>query len=221
MGPTESFPADECTHRQVHAYETDTPRGTGARELSPSQQLLVDALAEVLTELLKTVAREAIFPAFKEVVAPAVKRKWGGLAKSLRSTTREASGQAGTTRLATLAAAAPPADSYNEADAAVEEPKIVMSSAEFRRRLVAALAAEEFADRQKRMLSNARIEDEDIPPEFEGAIKLALEGNASLLDEGTRAAVMQFLAGARIADGEHLPPRQEEIKGALRLTAGS
>lgn len=213
LGPTESFAADEDALHRVHAYETDSPRGADVRELSLAQQWLADLTAEVLD----TVAREVVVPVFKEVVAPAIKRKFSGIAKSLRSTTREARGQAGTTELAVLTAT-PPADSSKEVDTAVVEPRISMSSAEFRERLIAARAAEEFAAEQRRMLSNARIEDDDLPPELKGAIQLVLEGNASLLDEETRAVVVKFLAGARIADGEYVMPRNEEIKEALRLT---
>ncbi|MFC4013905.1 hypothetical protein ACFOY2_42225 [Nonomuraea purpurea] len=209
LGPTESFPADEDALLGVHAYETDSPRSADVRELSPAQQALADAIAEVL----ETVVREVVSPVVKEVVAPAIKRKLSGIAKSLRSTTREASGQAGTAELAVLAAT-PPADSFREVDAAVEGPRTSMSSAEFQQRLIAALAAEEYATEQKRMLINVRIEDDNLPPKLRGAIKLALEGNASLLDEGTLAVVVKFLRGAPIADGEYVLTRNKEIKEA-------
>ncbi|MET8531508.1 hypothetical protein ABZV67_05975 [Streptomyces sp. NPDC005065] len=206
LGPTESFQADVDALLRDHAYKADLLRSADVRELSPTQQALADALAEAL----EAVVREFVVPVFKEVVAPAIKRKLSGIAKSLRSAIREARGQAGTTELAVLTAT-PPADSSKELDAAVEEPTISMSSAEFRERLIAALVAEEFAAKQKRMLSNARIEDGDLPPELKSAIKLVLEGNASLLDE----EMLEFLAGARIADGEYVLPGKGEIKEGL------
>lgn len=220
-GPTESFPADEDAFRRVREHETDSPRGADQRELSPTQRAIADAVVElserVLWDIILPVVNERVAPAITEVVIPAAKRKLSGLANSLRSATREAIGRAGTTDLA-LQTATPPADSSKEVDAAVEEPRISMSSAEFRERLIVAKAAEEFAAEQRRMLSNARIEDDDVGPELKSAIKLELEGNASLLGEETLAVVVK--AGARIADDEYVLPRNKESKESLRLTDG-
>ncbi|MDX3672334.1 hypothetical protein [Streptomyces europaeiscabiei] len=216
LGPAESFPADEDVLLRVHASEMDSPRGVDVRELSPAQQAIVDAIADATAEALETLVREFIVPVLKEVVAPAIKRKMGGIAKNLRSATKETSGQPSATELADLTAT-PPTDPSKEVDAAIEEPRINMSSTEFRERLRAALVAEEFVAAQKRILSNASIEDDDLSPELESAIKLAIEGNASVLDEETRAAVVKFLAGDQVTVGEYVLPRNGEIKEVLRL----
>lgn len=215
LGPPESFPVDEDAMLGVHEYEPDPPRSTDARELSPAQQAIADALAKAL----ETVTRELVVPAFKDFVAPAIKRKSSEIAKSLRSAIREARGKAGSTEL-TVLTVTPPADPSKEVDAAVEEPGISMNSAEFRECVMEVLAADRFAAQRKRVLANARIEDDDLPSELTSAIKLVLEGNASLLDEETLAVVVKFLAGDRTADGEYVLRRNEEIKEVLRLTEG-
>ncbi|MGW2964280.1 hypothetical protein ACWDGI_38275 [Streptomyces sp. NPDC001220] len=179
------------------------------RELSPVQRAIVEAIADRAVEGLERVAREVVVPAFKKTVAPAVKRKWSGITKSLRSATREASGQAGTIEIS-IPTVTPPADAFKEV-AAVDEPKIIMSSAEFQQRLFWARAAEKFAAEQKGILCNARVEGDDLPPELKSAIELVIEGNASLLDEETRAAVMKFLTGAR-DEGEYVLPSSEETQ---------
>ncbi|QNA72475.1 hypothetical protein C8250_011605 [Streptomyces sp. So13.3] len=206
LGPTESFPADVGALLRDHAYKTDCLRNADVRELSPTQQALADAIAEAL----EVVVREFVVPVFREVVAPAVMRKLSGITRSLLSAIIEARGQAGTTELA-VPTATPPADSSKELDAAVEEPTLSMSSAEFWERLIAALVAEEFAAAQKVMISNARIEDGDLSPELKSAIKLVLEKNASLLDE----EMLEFLSGARFAEGEYLLPGKEEALEGL------
>ncbi|MDX3375537.1 hypothetical protein ACH475_03630 [Streptomyces globisporus] len=206
LGPTESFPADVDALLRDRGYNTDALRSADVRELSPAQQALADAIAEAL----EAVVREFVVPAFKEVVAPAIKRKLSEITRSLRSAIREARGQAGTTEL-TVLAGTPQSDYSKELDAAVEEPTVSMSSAEFRERLIAALVAEEFAATQRRMLSNAYIEDDDLFPEFKSAITLELEGDSSLLDE----EMLEFLAGARFADGEYVLPGKEETKEGL------
>ncbi|MFI1950346.1 hypothetical protein ACH437_00540 [Streptomyces xinghaiensis] len=203
LGPTESFPADVDAILRDYAYKTGLLRSVDVRGLSPAQQALADAIAEAL----ETVVREFFVPVFKEVVAPAVKRRLSGIVKSLRSATREPRGQASTIEL-TVLTATPLADSSKELDAAVEGSIISMRGAEFRKRLIATLVAEEFAAKQKRILSNARIEYGDLSPELKSAIKSVLERNASLFDE----EMLEFLAGARIADGKYVLPGKEETK---------
>lgn len=210
LGPPESFPVDENVIYGVYAYETGSSGRTDGRELSPAQQALADAIAEVL----ETVIKEAVIPVVKQVIAPAIKRKLSEIAKRPRSTTRAANRLSGTTESAAVTATPRAACSSNEVDAVVEEPSVSMSSAEFRERFIAALAAEAFAAEQKRILSNARIEADDLSPELKSAIKLVLSGNAYLLDEETLAVVAEILGVSRTADGEYVLLRGEEIKDA-------
>ncbi|MEV4548573.1 hypothetical protein [Nonomuraea wenchangensis] len=206
LGPAESCPADEGALRRVQAYEPDSPRSADVRELSPAQQALADAIAVVL----EIAVREVVLPYAREVAAPALKRKLSAITKSLRSKTREVGTPAGTAVL-TLTST-PPTDPSREVDAAVEEPITSMSSAEYRQRLIATLAAEAYATDQKRVLANTRIEDGELPPELRRAIMLALDGNSSSLDEETLAVVTKFLRGAVTADGQYALTRNEEIK---------
>lgn len=215
LGPPESFPVDEEATFGVRAYDSDSPRSTDARELSPGQQAIADAIVNGGAWVLREVAA----PVYREFVAPAIKRKSSEIAKSLRSAIKEASGKPGSTVLAVLTAT-PTADSSKELDAVVEEPGINMSSAEYRERVMDVLTAERFAAEQKRVLANAQVGEDDLPPGLKSAIKLVLEGNASFLDEETLAVVVNFLGGARIASGEDVLPRNEAIKETPRLTDG-
>src|SRR5262245_36864311 len=64
LGPPESFPVDQDAMYGVPAYEPDLPSSAGEPELSPSQQALADAIAD----LFETVIREAVIPVVKEYV---------------------------------------------------------------------------------------------------------------------------------------------------------
>ncbi|AUZ34995.1 hypothetical protein C3B78_11355 [Arthrobacter sp. PGP41] len=82
-----------------------------------------------------------------------------------------------------------------------------MRSAEWKERFRAMLAAGAFKDEQLRILSSARIEDDDAlletqgtmeqltPQQFADRIKLMLEANPSLLDEETSAELRRVFSG--------------------------
>ena len=89
---------------------------------------------------------------------------------------------------------------------AVAESKISMSGAEWEHRFRAMLAAGAFQQEQQRILSNARIEDDDAaleaqsaieqlaPQQFADRIKLMLEANLSLLDHDTSAELARVFS---------------------------
>ena len=207
LGPPESYPVDEDS--LLHA----PPRRAEVRELKPEQQKMADAIVRTGEWILREIAA----PIFTELVAPAIKRKASEIAENLRSAITEIRSKDGLTE---HAVSTRPTDLTTEAEATVEEPGVNMTSAEFRGRVMEVLAAERFAAEWKKVLVNARIADDDLPPELKRAIKLVLEGNASLLDEEALAIVVKFLTGARTADGEYVLSRNEEIKEVLRLTDG-
>jgi hypothetical protein len=154
-----------------------------------------------------------------------LKLKW-----NRSSETSEADSQAVTAEMAALSSTAP-ADFANEVDAALEEHRTRMSSAEAQKRLLAILMAAAFIADQMRALSSARIED-DASLELQGAMeKLTvpqltdsmnrmLETNAFLLDDETSAELMKIFGGGRFVDGQYMPLRNEKIKDALRLSDG-
>ncbi len=91
------------------------------------------------------------------------------------------------------------------------------------------LTAAAFIADQMRMLSDARIEDDEGFPALKSAmeklttqqvtdsINRMLEKNASLLDEEKSAEFMRIFGGGRFVDGVYVPLRNEKIKEALRL----
>jgi len=95
-----------------------------------------------------------------------------------------------------------------------------MTSAEYRERVIAALAADAYAAWQREILSNARIEDDDLPPELTSAMKLALEGKLSALDENAHAPVIKFVDGSQTADRAHAVLRYTQDGETPRRPAG-
>jgi hypothetical protein len=164
--------------------------------------------------------------------APRIKSLWNDIKSrwNSRSETSEAGGQAATAEMAALSTMVP-ADFANEVEAALEEHRTRMSSAEAQLRLLAVLMAAAFIADQMRALSSARIED-DASLELRSAmekltaaqltdsVNRMLEANASLLDDETSAELMKIFGGGRLVDGQYVPLRNEKIKAALRLTDG-
>jgi hypothetical protein len=97
----------------------------------------------------------------------------------------------------------------------VAESKIKMSSAEWEQRLKAMLAASAFQEEQRRILSNAQIEDEVhaigaaakteelTPQQFADRVQVMLQANPSLLTETSSAELIKvFRANAERGDDE-------------------
>lgn len=194
LGPTESILADEDALYGVHFYETNSPSGSGGAELSWGQQIAVD----IVEDVVKAVDWDAIF---EQIVAPAIKRTMGKFGKRLRSAIGRADGRAGTEITALTPDAH--ADSSEEVGISIKAPRLGMSSAEYRERVIAALAADAYAAWQREILANVRIEDGNLPPELTSAMKLVLEGKIASLDEDALAAVMKFLNGSQTADSAY------------------
>jgi hypothetical protein len=66
-------------------------------------------------------------------------------------------------------------------------------------------------------------EEKLSPQQVAGRIRLILEANPSLLDEGTSARLMELLGGLPTVDGQCVPVRIEKIKEAPRslMAAGN
>lgn len=91
-----------------------------------------------------------------------------------------------------------------------------MSGAEYRERVVSALAAEAYAAWQRGILSNARILD-DLDPALMRGVELVLQGKVFSIDEETLVAVMDFLDGSRTADRPLQLSRSEDDGERPRL----
>lgn len=96
----------------------------------------------------------------------------------------------------------------------VATSKIRMSTAEWEQRLRAMIAAASFQDEQRRILSNAQIDDDDraleaglaqeelTPQQFAGRIQAMLEANPSLLSGDNAEELMRVLRQARHRDDD-------------------
>lgn len=168
--------------------------GSGEAELSRSQQIAADIVAEVVN----AIDWDAIF---EQIVVPAIKRKVGKIRGRLRSAIGRTDRRTGT-EIAALTLDAH-VDSSAEAGMSVKGPSFSMSSGEYRERVIAALAADAYAARQREILANARVEDGNLPPELTSAMELVLEGKISSLDQDALAALMKFLDGSQTGDGAY------------------
>jgi hypothetical protein len=140
----------------------------------------------LVTEVINAIDWDAVV---EQVVAPAVKRRMAKIRNRVRSAVgrsddRDPNG-------AEVVRLDPPA--VSTAVVASPEPVVVsMSGAEFRERTISALAAEAYAARQKEILSNARIIDQELPEELASAMQLVLEGKLSSLEDRQMEALIEF-----------------------------
>ena len=88
---------------------------------------------------------------------------------------------------------------------------------EYRARFLAALAADRYAAEEKRRFANVKVADDALSPE----LKAALERPASLLDDETLAAVVEFLDGSRTSGGQYMLLEADDSERLRReLNAG-
>lgn len=187
LGPAESVAADGEALFAVPSDSSGSPNRPGGPEPTWVQQLAVD----VITDIAKAIDWEAVFEQF---VAPAIKRQ----STKVRERVRSAIGRI-RRRPRADTAALPSGAPTVILETSEDGTGVGMSSAEYRERVVSALAAEAYAAWQRGMLANARVED-DLDPELVRAVELMLRGNLISMDEQTLLAVMEFLDGSRPAD---------------------
>ncbi|MFC8304391.1 hypothetical protein ACFUCV_11990 [Specibacter sp. NPDC057265] len=190
---------DELVEDYSSSNEREMPR-----ELTPWERELVDQIAAMITASTVWAVTAA---------APHVKHWWKEAAVlPLKSACKRMF----TPRIANkrVAAAPPTAEDPTILEAptktievAGRPSNISMTSTEWNQRFGAMLAAGDFKDEQRKILSIARIEDSDAmldtkepagqltPQQFSGYIKSMLEANPSLLDEQTSAELMRIFAG--------------------------
>lgn len=168
--------------------------------------------------------------------APHVKRwwldtAWPGLRKvfARKSKVVAASSESAVLALTALSKAEP-ADISTAIEVTIDDTRIGMSSEEAQRRLLAMLAASAFIAEQRRILANARLDDQAELPELQRALEqLAspgvienmnrmLEANPNLLDERASAEFLRMFGGGAVLDGEYVPLRSQSVRDALYLT---
>lgn len=178
------------------------------RRKSKEQEELEQAIANLITVLI-IVGIEKAKPHvqlwWRESFQPFVGRQWSRLRRSKRSTVSQES--------------VPAVEIANESTSQStnelvlqdnERPK--MSSAEAQARMIAAIAAQAFADEQLRLVNNAEIVDGDdadsvreaiskLPPEIVAELVKRMVTNPSMFEEESLAELASVLA--RPADGSN------------------
>lgn len=211
-GPTESRQVDEQDLRQ--RYQGDqifiTQDASPRRDLTPGQQALADALVEVGG----VVIRELVVPLFRDVAAPAAKAKLNELNARRRSRAAERAEakaralEAGIARLKVVDEVKPaPATAGLE----VAEPSIRITRSDHLLAQLQLKLAEDYATKQRWLVSHAEVTDEDLSPALEQSLTRILEGRADELSEEEREAVAVFLqrAGNPASSKRTLPPEPE------------
>jgi hypothetical protein len=216
-GGYSSLARDEVTN-ELETHATLYPVGDDKDEDEPGPSPAGSPALQVLAGVLLAVgAIEA-----GRRLAPYAKGWWDDLAlpSAVTSTWHKLTGTCSTNP-----------DSAQEVVLAPAEPDVRMSSAEARERLIAALMDRLSSDEQLRILRNARIEDEDVPPELARAmaaltpehvgtqLQLALEADPLLAHDEVVAELRRILGGTRF-DGELLPSADEKITVPHRLIGG-
>lgn len=109
-------------------------------------------------------------------------------------------------------------EASSEVTARVDTPMVTMTSAEWQERFRAMLLAGAFQEAQWRLLSTARVKDGDDLVEVQNAMKqlsprqvaegmrMALEGNQTLLDVKSSTAMTKIFAGIRVEDDKDALP---------------
>ena len=173
------------------------------RELTPEERELANQIAALIlngTVRAVVAATPHVKRWWNEKAVPPVKSVWKRV-----TAPREANSKATVDTFSSVSRATFVA-STTAVEVAIPESKISMRSAEWAQRFRAMLAAGVFKDEQLRILSRARIEDDDAllesqstmeqltTQQFADRIKLMLEANPSLLDEETSAELIRVFS---------------------------
>lgn len=206
LGPPESRPVEIAEESyDDYPYVVESELTESQKELTPAQQQLADAIAEVITE----VAREIVLPLVRDVLAPTLRVKIAEMATALKSKSVEIRSKAKERKALHQSPGSVQAGT-TEVEQSTALPKIEMSIDDFREYMIRAMAAEQFATQLKSMLREVRVVDHSLDPELSQTINLVLEGRLSELEDKSVAVLVQFLGGHRQKDGKLvLPPPQE------------
>lgn len=181
------------------------------RRKSKEQEELEDAIAELITVLILVGIEKAkphVQHWWQESFQPFVARQWSRLRRDKRSTQNLVSSPAEEVTQET--------SSKYSADVALtanERPR--MSSAEAQARMLAAIAAQAFADEQMRLVNGAEIVDEadadsvreaisKLPPEIVAELVKHMVTNPSLFEEESLAELASVLAKQSDASSRQL-----------------
>lgn len=165
-----------------------------------------------------------------ERAAPAAKGKLSRITKRVRPPTEEANGQ-GSIVEPVHYSVYNSAENFTDVDSVFEQPQISMSSAEWQKGFRAWMAATAVEEALRKMLANARIDDDDeVLLELQAATKhltpqqravianRVLEISPASLDDEAFTKLVKIFGEGRIVDRQYVPVELEEPKEAARLT---
>lgn len=208
-GPTESRPVDEEELRQKYQgdpiFLTSEPARATRREPTPAETAFVDALAEVGS----VVIHDFLAPLMREVALPAAKQKLSDVAerRRIRKLQRaEARSRALEAKVIKLEVEIETEALPVATDVAVPEPAISMNRSELLLAQLQLKLAEDYAARQRWLITHSDVTNEDLSPELEKSVMRMLEGRGDELDDKEREAVTLFLRQTGdVADTRYAP----------------
>jgi hypothetical protein len=203
--------------REVDEPEYDYSSRDDDHDYEPPRQLTqeeIEQIAELAALIIVGIVKAVVVASphvkrwWEERVIPTAKSVWKRISKP-RGAKREAepTSRASVSRPTFVA-------SPTGVEIAVAESKITMSSAEWQARFRAMLAAGAFQEKQRKILSSARIEDDSnvlesretaeqlTPQQFADRIKLMLEANPSLLNDSTVSELVRVFSARSEPSGE-------------------
>ena len=215
---------DETNKLQGHAAwrEVDEPEDdySSRDDGKPPRQLTqeeIEQIAELAALIIHGIVKAVVVASphvqrwWNERVVPTVQSVWKRIPKPRSAKNQVAPASQASVSRPTFVA------SPTGVEIELAEAKITMSSAEWEQRFRAMLAAGAFQERQRQILSHARIEDDSnaleskeateqlTPQQFAGRIKLMLEANPSLLNDSTVPELVRVFSSQSILSPRRLP----------------
>ncbi|MHA7263731.1 hypothetical protein ACX80W_11075 [Arthrobacter sp. TMN-37] len=238
VGHAELFEPNEDDEDPPHIQYIYVP-DSGATE---HRELTAEELAAAVVALVRL---GIIVATLAARAAPRVRRWWHRAIPPIKSTSDSAfltmkstwnrfsgSSKRGAAPAVTIPGNVPVrAESSTELVVAFQDYRNRMSSAEARKRFVAAVMARAFSEEQLKMLHNVKIGDENDPATLRAAMEALtpqqvgetitslLEKNQSLLDRASLAELGSIVGEIR-PDGEHVPLTVERVNALPRVTGG-
>lgn len=189
LGPAESREPDEGELERLLGLDQYPPIYNN-NELTPRQQAAADALGNAFAEILATIAQEVAVPIMKDYVIPALNERVSEAIEAARTNATERRERRHGRKAAITAAA-----TFASGDTVAEaEPTITMTGEQFREHVRLNSRAQQWVDQHKDMLSRVVVDDGQLTPQLQDAIRLVLDGRSHELDDDLLAQLTDYFA---------------------------
>lgn len=188
LGPAESREPDEGELERLLGL--DHPPSYNSNELTPRQRAAAEALGNASVEILATIAQEVAVPIMKDYVVPAFKERVSEVIEAARTNAAERRERRHSRKAAIMAAAT----SASGATVAEVEPTITMTGEQFREHVRLNARAQQWVNQHKDMLSRVVVDDGQLTPQLQDAIRLVLDGRSHELDDDVLAQLTDYFA---------------------------